>query len=457
MGCRLTDTIDAPIDEVFAWHERPGALARLLPPWLPLRVLRESSSLADGTTVLGLPLGLRWIAKHQPGGYQAGRRFEDVLATPIVGDVVPWRHIHEFRGGADGHTEITDTVETPVPGALIRETLTYRGRQLNGDLAAHRMAAAFRATPMTVAITGSSGTVGSALSAMLLTGGHRVIHMVRRASRSTPEAGPEERSWNPEAPVPNVLDGVDAVVHLAGQTIAGRFSEDHKRAIRDSRLGPTARLAELVSARGVPVFVSASAIGFYGPQRGDEVLTESSARGDGFLADVVDGWEAAGDAARQGGARTVQVRTGIVQTPRGGVLKLQRPLFEIGAGGRLGRGDQWFSWIGIDDLLDVYLRALADPTMQGPVNAVAPEPVRNSEYAATLARVLHRPALLPVPALGPKILLGSEGAREIAEASQRVAPTRLNAAGHEFRHPDLESALRHVLGRGAANSESDPA
>jgi uncharacterized protein len=454
MGCRLTDTIDAPIDTVFAWHEHSGALERLLPPWLPFRVVNESPSLADGTTVLGLPLGLRWIAKHQPGGYQPGRRFEDLLATPIVSEIVRWRHVHEFRPANDGSTEITDTIETAVPSALIKETLTYRGRQINGDLAAHRMVATFRATPMTVAITGSSGTVGAALSAMLLTGGHRVVHLVRRSTRPATLRGPEERTWNPEAPAPGILEGVDAVVHLAGQTIAGRFTEDHKRAVKESRIGPTRRLAELVSVSGVPVFVCASAIGFYGPQRGEETLTESSSRGDGFLADVVEGWEAASEAAARGGARTVQVRTGIVQTPRGGVLKLQRPLFEVGVGGRLGSGEQWFSWIGIDDLLDVYLRALVDPAMQGPVNAVAPEPVRNSEFAATLARVLHRPARLPVPAFGPRILLGSEGAQEVAEASQRVAPARLQTAGHTFRHPDLESALRHLLGRSAAPSNA---
>jgi uncharacterized protein len=178
-------------------------------------------------------------------------------------------------------------------------------------------------------------------------------------------------------------------------------------------------------------------------------MSEKSEPGEGFLADVVEGWESATEPARAAGGRVVQVRTGIVQSPRGGALRLQRPLFEIGAGGRIGDGRQWISWIGIDDLLDVYLRALVDPSLSGPLNAVAPEPVRNSEYAATLARVLRRPAILPVPALGPRILLGDEGAREIAQASQRVVPEKLVASGHRFRHPDLESALRHVLGRSA--------
>jgi uncharacterized protein len=196
--------------------------------------------------------------------------------------------------------------------------------------------------------------------------------------------------------------------------------------------------------------VTASAIGFYGPDRGDEILTETSERGGGFLADVVADWESATTAAAEAGVRTVRVRTGVVQTPRGGTLRLLYPLFEVGLGGRLGSGRQWLSWIGIDDLTDIYLRAVTDPDLSGPVNAVAPEPARNEHYTRTLAAVLHRPALLPVPAVAPRLLLGDEGDRELAEASQRVMPARLTAVGHRFRQPRLAEALRHVLGREAA-------
>ena len=162
---------------------------------------------------------------------------------------------------------------------------------------------------------------------------------------------------------------------------------------------------------------------------------------------MVADWEDATTLATAAGIRTVQVRTGIVQTPRGGMLRLLSPLFEAGLGGRLGSGQQWLAWIGLDDLLDVYLRAVLDPGLSGPVNAVAPEPVRNIDYTRTLASVLRRPALLPVPGFGPRLLLGDEGAREIAQASQYVRPERLAAAGHRFRQPDLEGALRHLLGR----------
>jgi hypothetical protein len=241
------------------------------------------------------------------------------------------------------------------------------------------------------------------------------------------------------------------VIHLAGASIGGRFTPEHKAEIRASRIRPTRRLAELATSSPagdtLKAFVTASAIGIYGPDRGDEVLTEDSARGEGFLADVVADWEDATAPAAAAGVRTVQVRTGIVQTPRGGMLRLLSPLFEAGLGGRLGSGQQWLAWIGLDDLLDVYRRAVLDPHLSGPVNAVAPEPVRNTGYTRTLAAVLHRPALLPVPGFGPRLLLGPEGAREIAQASQNVRPQRLIAAGHEFRQPELAGALRHLFGR----------
>jgi uncharacterized protein len=240
------------------------------------------------------------------------------------------------------------------------------------------------------------------------------------------------------------------VIHLAGASIAGRFTDSHRKAIRDSRIGPTRRLAE-AAARSGTVLISASAVGFYGYDRGDETLTEDSERGDGFLADVVADWEDATAPAEQAGVRVVQVRTGIVQSPRGGTLRLMRPLFSAGLGGRLGSGRQWMSWIGIDDLIDVYYRALWDTSLAGPVNAVAPQPVRNADYTRTLAHVVRRPAVLPVPSLGPKLLLGAQGARELACASQRVLPARLGHTAHRFRQPDLETALRHLLGRRPAN------
>jgi uncharacterized protein len=271
-----------------------------------------------------------------------------------------------------------------------------------------------------------------------------VIRLVRRAPRT-----PGERRWDPESPDPALLHGTGAVVHLAGAPIGGRFTPAHKHAIAASRITPTRKLAELAAATpdGPTVLVTASAIGYYGPSRGDELLTEDSPPGDGFLAEVVTGWEAATSPARDAGIRAVQIRAGIVQSPRGGTLRLLWPLAEAGAAGRLGAGQQWLSWIGIDDLTDIYYRALVDGHLTGPVNATAPDPARNTDYAHVLGQVLHRPLQLPIPAIGPRLLLGTEGASELAAASQRVHPHRLLAAGHPFRHPQLEPALRHLLGR----------
>lgn len=438
MGIIHSSVVDAPLAEVFAWHERPGAITRLSPPWQPIRLVSEAESLRDGRSVLSIPPGIRWVA--QLSGYNPPYQFVDeLISLPL-----PWRHTHEFaEEGADA-TRVTDHVDTPVPASLLRSTFRYRHRQLADDLAAHQRAARFRQQPLTVAMTGSSGLIGSALAAFLTTGGHRVIRLVRRAA-----TGDAERTWLPDDPAPDLFDGVDAVVHLAGASIAGRFTDAHKRAIGDTRIGPTRRLAELAarSPRGSLSFVVASAIGFYGPERGDEELIESDGGGSGFLAELVAEWEAAAAPARDAGVRVVNVRTGIVQSPRGGTLQLFFPLFAAGLGGRLGSGRQWHSWIGIDDLVDVYHRAIVDAELSGPVNAVAPHPVRNGEYASTLARVLHRPALLPVPAAGPRLILGAEGAGELAGASQRVVPRRLLEMGHQFRYPDLEPALRHVLGR----------
>ena len=460
MGLKYSSVVDTPLGEVFAWHTRPGAISRLMPPWSPVQVEREAGSVRDGRAVLRLPAGLRWVAAHQPGEYDPPHEFADALTSLPLSAVLPWRHIHQFAPVGQQATRVTDLVETPLPARVLRPMFAYRHRQLADDLAAQARAREFCPDPLTIAVTGSGGLIGTALTALLTTGGHHVIRLVRRPPR---HAG--ERYWRPEDPASDLLNGVDAVIHLAGASIAGRFTPGRKQAIRDSRILPTRRLAELAAAAaavgtpaGTPAgaaaaaagpraFVTASAIGIYGPDRGDEVLTETSARGDGFLADVVAGWEDATAPAARAGLRTVQVRTGIVQTPRGGMLRLLYPLFAAGLGGRLGSGKQWLAWIGLDDLLDIYLRAVTDPSLSGPVNAVAPAPVRNSEYTATLAGLLHRPALVPVPGFGPRLLLGGEGAREIAEASQCVRPQRLINAGHHFRHPELEAALRHMLGR----------
>ncbi len=457
MGIEYASIVGHPLDRVWDWHTRPGAMRRLVPPWQPMRVVKETESLADGEAILGLPAGLRWIARHDTAGYDPPYQFVDVLSSDLGLDglmTLPpriigwWRHTHRYDDAGNDTTRVHDIVETTVPGAALRSTFAYRHRQLAEDLDAHAEAAAAlgETGPLTVAVTGSSGLVGTALCAFLSTGGHRVIRLVR----GTP-GNDGERQWNPQQPAADLLDGVDAVVHLAGESIAGRFTDAHRRAIRDSRIEPTRRLAAVAGATaGVRTFVSASAIGYYGYDCGDTVLDENSPRGEGFLADVVADWEAATAPAADAGLRVVTMRTGIVQAAAGGTLRLLRPLFAAGLGGRLGSGRQWLSWVGIDDLLDMYYRALYDTGLAGPVNAVGPAPVRNSEYTAALAATLHRPALLPVPSFGPRLLLGAQGATELAEANQRVVPAALRQRGHRFRHNTVEDALAHQLGHDPA-------
>jgi uncharacterized protein (TIGR01777 family) len=277
---------------------------------------------------------------------------------------------------------------------------------------------------MDIAITGSHGLIGTALSAALRTAGHTVRPVAR--------SGPVD------------LAGVDAVVNLAGEGIAEkRWDEEQKRKIRDSRLDMTRRVVEAVQRDGVPVLLSGSAIGYYG-NRGDEVLTEDTGPGSEFLATLCVDWEAA---ARQAtAARVVLLRTGIVLTPTGGALKKLLPLFKLGIGGRMGSGKQWVSWITLDDHVRAMLHLLTNE-IAGPVNLTTPNPVTNAEQAKALGTVLRRPSFLPAPAFGPKLLLGSELASSLLDDSQRVIPKRLLDDGFEFTHPELEGALRALLGR----------
>lgn len=429
---------DTSPEQLWEWLERPGAFGRLTPPWQPISLVSEADNLRDGTAELKV-LGVPWTAQHQASGYEQGHRFVDQLVTPIPG-VTAWRHEHLVEIGTESGTRMTDRITTPVPDALLRSIFRYRTEQVRDDLAAH---ARYSTTPLTIAVTGANGMIGGALVSLLAGGGHHVIRLLRKG---IPTDRIEQRIWDPQQPEEGLLDGVDVVVHLAGAPILGRFTDGHKRAIRESRVGPTRLLAEAAAAAGVRTFVSGSAIGYYGPDRGAEELTEQSERGSGFLADVVSDWEQdARDGA--GDMRLVLVRTGVVLSASGGMLRLLHPMFAAGLGGPLGSGKQWFSWISLDDMVEILLHAITDESISGPINATAPEPVPYRQFARTLGGVLHRPAILPVPPLGPRLLLGRDGSTEFAEADQRVLPAALTAAGHVYRHPTIEAALAHSFGR----------
>ena len=302
---------------------------------------------------------------------------------------------------------------------------------------------------MKVAVTGATGLIGSALVPFLRSGGHEAVAL-RRASGVS---GGGEAEWDPRtgALSAGVVDGLDAVVHLAGENVAGgRWTAARKARIRGSRVDGTRRLAAALAALPRPprTLVAASAIGFYG-DRGDETLDESSAPGKGFLPEVCQAWEAAADAAREAGLRVVHLRIGIVLTPAGGALGQMLLPFRMGVGGVIGSGRQYMSWVALDDVLGAVLHALRTEDLAGPVNAAAPNPVTNAAFTKTLGRVLRRPTLLPLPAFGARLAFG-EMADALLLASARVDPARLRDGGFRFGHPGLEDALRHVLGRAAS-------
>ena len=297
---------------------------------------------------------------------------------------------------------------------------------------------------MQIAITGATGMVGTALSAALTRAGHRIVPVSRRAL-------PGGVRWNPERGEidASALAGVDAAVNLAGENLAaGRWTAAVKARIRSSRIRGTRLLSDALAAGSTPprVLVSASAIGYYGARHGDELLDESSPAGDDFLAQLCVEWEAAADPAREAGVRVVHPRIGLILAREDGALAKMLPPFRLGLGGPLGTGSQWMSWIALDHVVALLIRAITSDTLHGPVNAVTPAPVRNSQFTATLAAVLHRPAVLPVPAALLRLLFG-EMADMTLLASLRVSAEKLLASGFVFQEPELGGALQALLHR----------
>jgi len=447
--------VEAPVEEVFAWHERPGALDRLMPPWAGVQVLERRGGLRDGDRVVFEvrkgPLRCRWHARHFD--YEAGRRFCD---EQVEGPFAEWVHVHDFLPHDAGGCLVRDRVRYRLPlgavggmiaGRDIRKQLTrvfgHRHRTVREDLRRHGRFS--DRGPLRIAITGASGLVGRALGAYLGGGGHTVWRVVRRA----PQPDEPEIGWNPAAGSieRSKLEGIDAVIHLAGENIAaGRWTMQRKQAIRDSRVRSTELLARtLADLDARPrVLVSASAVGYYG-HRGDEPVDESSPAGDGFLADVCRQWEAASEPAREAGIRVVNLRLGMVLAASGGALPRMLTPFKWCVGGPVGTGRQQVSWIAAEDLVGCVEHALFNDTLAGPVNATSPQPVSNREFVRTLGQVLRRPAVARVPAAVVRLLFGQMGT-ELLLSGVRVMPGRLQSSGFAFLYPDLVSALRRELG-----------
>ena len=447
-----------PRAEVFAWHTRPGGFVRLTPPGMARVVEGPTDLINPGSEIVlkishplvsGLvprPLakvGATWRVRHVE--LDDGRLFVD---EQVSGPFRRWRHEHHFADAPDGGTTITDRVDwelPPMPTGIdemvasheLRRLFAFREHQLREDLALH---ARLGAAPTHVLVSGASGLIGSQVCALLTTGGHPVTKLVRRAPRAADEA-----RWSPD--YDSVDDGAveraAAVVHLAGESIGGRFTEAKKRRILDSRVEGTRTIAAAIARSGRrQVLAQASAIGAYGARRPGELLTEQSALGTGFLADVVRAWE---DAAGAADGRTVFLRTGIVLSEGGGALAPMLPLFLAGVGGPLTDPRAWMSWITLDDMARSYLHALFTPGLDGPVNAVAPEPVTAGEFARTLGRTVRRPAVLRTPGFGPALVLGPEGKDQLIDTDQRVDAGKLLASGFRFGEPTLREGLRHVL------------
>lgn len=444
-------TLPVPASEAFAWHEREGALERLSPPWERVRVLEKHGTIHDGDRVVLTVAGaMGKRIEHVHRDFVPGRSFRD---EQVRGLFATFSHTHEVTPDGPDACVMEDRIEYALPmgalgralgGGMVQRRLdrmfTYRHETLRRDLARH---ATVRDRPrLRVAITGASGVIGRPLAAFLSTGGHEVLRLVRRAP------GPGEVAWDPERGTIDAaaLEGVDAIVHLAGENVGVRWSPAVKDRVLRSRVDGTRLIAETCARmRRPPVLVAASAIGIYGIEAAGTV-DESSPHGHDFLADVCAQWEGATEPARAAGARVVNLRIGVVLSPTGGALAELLPVFRKGLGGPVGSGAQVMSWLSLDDALGAIHTALFADTLAGPVNAVAPHAVTNRELATALGSVLGRPARLRVPAFAIRLGFGEMG-EVVALGGVRVAPRRLVEHGFAFFDPDLVPWLRHVLGR----------
>ena len=449
-------------DELFAWHLRPGAFARLSPPWERVEVEHWEPPTAIGKqAIIRMRLAplvwRRWYAEYRE--CEPGRLFRDVQ---VSGPFAQFDHRHKMLPVESNSSILEDQIEYEPPlgklgqlvaGRFVRRNLenlfAYRHRVTLDDLEAHAQAAG---GPQHVLVTGSTGLVGSTLVSMLTSGGHQVTRLSRKpftcdepvltwedlAARATDDAKHPAAAARP----------FDAVVHLAGENIAARrWSSAQKERIRDSRVAGTRRIAEWAARLPQPpkTLICASAIGVYG-NRGDELLSENSSFGDDFLAHVGREWEDAAQPAREAGIRVVHLRFGVILSTRGGALAKMWLPFWLGGGGRIGSGRQYMSWVAIDDAVGAIHHALVHPTLAGAVNVVAPSPVTNATFTRVLGQVMRRPTIFPMPGFAARLAFG-EMADALLLSSQRVVPERLAAAGYRFRYLELDEALRFQLGR----------
>jgi uncharacterized protein (TIGR01777 family) len=459
----LTFEKDFPVsvEELFAWHERPGAFLRLNPPYEPVKLVSHTGGIRDGAVVsIRVPLlgslGIPWTLTHK--GYNQNQCFED---HQLSGPFQSWQHRHRFERISDSQSRLIDEISFSLPLAMISEPLVgwifkqkltklfaYRHRMTANDLAiAARYRNAFP-TPQKFLISGATGFLGASLVAFLLTAGHDVAILTRGHDASLPEAV-KRIPWDPYKKIihANALEGFDHVIHLSGESVAQRWTKRVKERLLSSRTETTSFLASTLSTltKKPKSFIAASGSAFYGVTTQDAV-DESSPQGSGFLGDVVKQWEAASMPLAAQGVRVCHARFGIILSPDGGALQKMMPPFLFGAGGPIGDGSRSMSCIAKDDVIYGLYHLAATPEVSGAVNFCLPNPTTNKQFSETLAHVLGRPCLFPVPPAFLTLIFG-EMATETILSSQQLVPKKLLDSHFSFTYPTLEAALRGMLGR----------
>jgi uncharacterized protein (TIGR01777 family) len=447
---QFTSEYSSSVEELFAWHTRSGAFARLNPPWNPVKVLFSSGGIENGTRVrlqAGMPpITFTWELEHS--GFSENVQFID---SQVKGPFSHWKHTHSFSSRSSTTSQIHDAIYVRFPIGntfalpFLRKELArvfkYRADVLQKDLVSH---AKWSSHPrLKVLIAGASGLVGTHLSAFLTTAGHTVFRLVRRTPHNN-----DEFEWHPEKGTIAEIPPVDAVINLCGEDISqGRWNAGKKARLITSRIIPTQLLASKIKEGKIVTksFISASAIGFYG-SRGSEILSEHSPRGEGFFPQLAAQWEEAATSVESVGVRSLQLRFGVILSARGGALKKMLLPFLSGVGGQLGTGEQWFSWIALQDVLSGIEHILYDERASGPINFTSPSYITNREYTKALGKVVRRPTICAIPAMCLRLIFG-ELADEALLSSCKATPQKLSDLGYCFQLPEIEGALRFELGR----------
>lgn len=461
---RFETDLNVSQQQLYSYHASGGAFERLVPPWDQIRIVKwvggnatkalpdyeQFGDLSTGTEVhlkVGpKPFALTLIAQHTEHSEPYG--FVD---EQITGPFSRWKHQHRFIQTEPDKSTLVDELEyqTPLFGlfdALVSSKIdsTFHLRHLRTTMDLTRIEQYAHMGAQKIVITGASGLIGRNLSAFLRAAGHQVYHMVRRVPVT-----PSEIQWNVREGTidAKALEGMDIVVHLAGEPIDGRWTQEKKSRIRNSRVAGTALLAKTLAGLSNPpsVLLSASAVGIYG-NHVSETANEESAHAADFLGSVCIEWEAAATPAKEAGIRVVHPRMGVVLSGQGGALKKMLPAFLAGGGGKLGSGKQWMPWVALEDVIGIMYMMMMESGIEGPVNVVSPRPVQNAEFTAVLGRVIRRPTVIPVPAFAIKTLFGEMGQTLLLEG-RKVKPSIVLNTDFTYQFDSLEDALRFELGK----------